>query len=55
MTVFYSGLIALLVILVAWWKRPRPNVSDQWLTDQVRRECAAGWDGPRWRLPKERK
>jgi hypothetical protein len=32
----------------------RHRVTDEWMTDYLRSECRQGWDGPRWRFPKER-
>ncbi len=33
---------------------PQTHVSAAWLRQQARAETTVGWDGPRWRFPKER-
>jgi len=37
--------------LVGW--RAKGDVTRGWLQEQTRRELASGWEGPRWRSPKE--
>ena len=47
--------MTLLARLVAWLTRePRDRVSSAWLREQARAEGTVGWEGPRWRLKKER-
>ncbi len=33
--------------------RSKDRVSNAWLYDQATKECAEGWEGPRWRFPAE--
>lgn len=37
-------------LLALFW---RGDVSEAWVLENDRRECAEGWDGPRWKFPKE--
>ena len=39
---------------LSWLGLASRHVSDSLLTYYVREECRQGWEGPRWKLPKER-
>ena len=47
---------------MTWWQRLRMwfrlanphEVSAGWLDEQALRDTKQGWEGPRWRLPRER-
>lgn len=48
----------MIAALRALWRLLRParamTVSRAWLAAQGQRDGRAGWDGPRWRTPRER-
>lgn len=55
MRVFLMGLVWGVAILWTIRQRHRArHVSDRWLETHTLQATKDGWDGPRWRLPKER-